>query len=818
MKDNITIQDYFGNDQMRMDIFKSKYLKNKKQTIDQCFDNIAKEISLVSSETQSAKLKALWKNDLLEGIWRPGGSIIAGINNKSKKISLFNCTTVKIEDDTLEAIYSARYECAKMAAHRQGIGIEFSELRPKGAPVNNSSEVSEGVINWISSFNSIAEEVGQRGRRPAILSAIKDTHPDVIEFIKAKSDLDNLKNMNLSIQISDKFMEAVVNNEKWELYFDLKNERISKTINARYMFELLCKQSHEFAEPGIQFIDRMKDGSIQEALGYKIVGTNACSEKPLPNYGVCALASLNMEEVPFITDDKFHNFMKEKVYSLVRFMDNVVQYEIDNDYKSPLKKQLKIVNELREIGLGITNLHLWFYNNNIKYESDAGIDAVGIFFKWYQYYAFKASCDLAIEREPCIAWQNAKKNDTIKETIFLKNLFEEFDDLKKLFYNTGIRNGALLSVAPTGSISMTFPNECLSSGIEPTIGYAYWRKTRAVSRGDYDHYFILPNVIKSLVLSKMNDDNTVDKSDYDLVNNFNGSILDNGGKIGERLISIVHKYIDTDLLKPAHKIDPFKKVKLMKGVQRWVDAAISVTYNLPADFNLGKIGDMYIDAWKSELKALSVYREGSREGILIFESPAKQKIINTNEECQVDNLYRPESIKYHCAPKRSRELICKIHHCSVEGEKWIVLIGLLNNEPYEVFAGKKNEYFNISENIKEGLVIKNHDTYSLKIPFKGSHIEYNDITALFMNVEYEALTRMISLSLRHGVYHDFIINQLKKSSAFVSDFMAVVSRVLNMYKMIKVNSSDNSCPDCDAILLDEGSCMKCLSCGYSRCD
>lgn len=1200
MKNNITVEEYFDNDQMRVDIFKSKYLKNAEQSIDQCFDNVATEIATVSIEMDSDYWKDYWKDDLLKGIWRPGGSIISGINNKQKKISLFNCTSVVIEDDTLEAIYNVRYECAKMAAYRQGLGIEFSKLRPKGSKVNNSSEVSEGVINWMKSFDSIAEEVGQKGRRPAILSAIKDHHPDVIEFITAKSDLDTLKNMNISVQISDAFMKAVKNKETWELFFDLKGERISKIVDAVEMYELICKQSYDHAEPGIQFIDRMKDGSIQETLGYEIIGTNApvvgeslvstnkgllqikdiyesnkvikvlvdskhtenidrfnydkvyysdatfkkyenqqvyeiklsnnqvlkcndqhkwltnsgykktieltsndnlllpsdgiwsenltdesyisqdyidgilignfvgdgfytttykskglknerkaigfiwsdennyfnyiqdkykeltgkdfsyirnrdniyetrildlsfynwiksfgfngknkyhipercftdrlfaagfingllssdgciektigriiytttsedliikfqkllsafgiycsykiskqkeceyvtvdgtkkvsnckefrydlsfgnyeskkrllnrigishfskrniledyiinglkkyptnlsvnvleviktdkfedmycavvpkikgviidgilssnCSEKPLPNYGVCALASLNMEEVPFINDSDFHSFMKMKVYSLVRYMDNVIQYEIDNDYKSPLPQQLEIVKDLREIGLGVTNLHMWLYANNIKYDSEESIDAVDTFFKYYQYYAFKASCELAIERGPCNAWTRCNESiDDFKETKFLSNLFNEFEDLKELFYTTGIRNGALLSIAPTGSISMTFPKDCLSSGIEPTIGYAYWRKTRAVSRSDYDFYFVLPSVIKKIVLQKMKEIGKCDVFDYHTINNFSGSELDPDGKIGENIISIITKYIDIDLLKSAHEIDPFKKVDLMNSVQKWVDAAISVTYNLPNNFPLEKIGSIYMDAFDKGLKALSVYRDGTREGILIFDSPVKHRLKYQKSKlvsCD-DKQYRPDSIVYHCAPKRPKELQCKLHHCSVAGEKWIVLVGLLNDSPYEVFAGKKNEFFNISRGIEDGLIIKNGQNYTLKIPYRNSYIEYQEITELFMNEEFKALTRMISLSLRHGVYHEFIIKQLKKSSYFVGDFMAVVSRVLNKYiKNTTYNNNNDNCPDCHELLINDSGCIKCLSCGYSRCD
>lgn len=1181
MTEKVRVEDYFNNDQLRIDVFKSKYLKDENQTVDECFLNLVTEIANVSIEKEEERQKwiDIWYDDLMQGYWRPGGSIISGVNNKSKKISICNCTALVIRDDTLEDIYKTRYEAAKMAAYRQGLGIEFSKLRPKGAKVNNSSEESEGVINWMKSFDQIANEVGQKGRRPALLGSLKINHPDVIDFIKVKSDLKTLNNMNISVHITDDFIDAVRNDKDWKLSFETEHELIEKNIKARELFNLLCKQSYDFAEPGLQFIDRMKDGSIQECLGYELEATNApvtgdslistenglfsikylynlkksinvlvdskhieninrfnygdvkyseatfkkyenqqiykikfsnnqtlkcndkhkwltengyketkdicinekillpsdgiwtdnlsieekdsedyidglligwfvgeklycktnkikdikneknsinvfrfktdndifkliknkyfelskseplisvkiidnllkiiasndvlynwlnsfgisdnvfiipekcftnrlfaagfiasllgsdgyiskntgkiifttisknivkdlqillsafgiyssykkhkyvytlyitllkskdrllnrisvynnkklkylkyylnntsnkckndlsvsvvsvnktdkfedmycavvpkyngivvngilssnCSEKPLPDKGVCVLSSINMEMFPYIDDNNFHSFMEDKIYSLVRFMDNVVQYEIDNSYKSPLEEQLKVIKDLREIGLGVTNLHKWFYDNNIEYDSDEAIKAIEYFFKYYQYYAFKASCRLAIERTPCDAWKKVNLENSFKETNFLVNLFSEFPDLKEMYYSSGLRNAAILSTAPAGSISMTFPNDCLSSGIEPLIGYAYWRRTRAVSKNDYDYYFVLPSVVKSIVLDAMlkNEYNILNKDDYDFIKNFNGSVLDQDGKIGDKIIDIINKYINVDLLKPAHKINPFKKVDLMSKVQKWVDAAISVTYNLPEDYDVEKIKDIYLYAHEQKLKSLSIYREGSREGILIFENPEKHKSkyskiidINVND--------KPENIIYHLAPKRPKILNCDVHHCSVNGEKWIVLIGLYENKPFEIFAGKKNEYFNISSNVKSGEIFKEGSIYSLKIPYRNSYIVYNEIPELFMNDEYKALTRMISLALRHGVYYDYIIKQLKKSSDFVGDFMAVVSRVLSKYYNNNIIIDKKYiCPNCDNELISESGCLKCVSCGYAKCE
>jgi ribonucleoside-diphosphate reductase alpha chain len=816
----ITLKDYFQNDEMRMDIFRAKYLSHDNQGVDECFEHISKEIASVSCESDTEEWTKQWTKELLDGLWRPGGSIISAVNNKDKKISTFNCTTFVIREDTLKSIYDTRRDAAIAAAHRQGLGIEFSKVRPTGSPVNNSALESEGALNWMYSFDKLADEVGQKGRKPAILGSLKVDHPDIIKFITVKSDLDTLKNMNISVQITDDFMECLKNDGEWEVSFDLPDgNKISEKYKASEIWELLCIQSHKHAEPGIQFIDLMKRFSIQEVLGYKITSTNACSEKSLPDRGVCCLASLNAAKIPSVKSDKFYDFMEKICYSLVRFMDNVIQFEIDHPYKSPLKEQFEIVKDLREIGLGVTNLHQWLYDQGVAYDSDEGIELVEIFFKYYQYYTFKASCLLAKERDACPAWEKLKDNG-FYENEFIENIFNEFNDLKKLFYSTGIRNGALLSVAPTGSISMTFPDDCLSSGIEPAVGYAYWRKTRAVSKGEYDYYFVLPSAVKKIVLREMNKANA-SKEEIEVIENFPSAVLDQNGENGKIIIDIVNRYVNTALLKPAHEIDPFKKVEMMGKVQKWIDAAISVTYNLKENFPVEEISKLYMYAYDNKLKALSIYRYGSREGVLIFEDPiTHRKIYNEKNKSNSICKERPNDILYHCAPKRPTELPCEIHHCSVKGEKWIVLIGMYNNQPYEIFAGQKNDFFNISTNIKEGIILKHKGKYTLRVPFRNSYVEYAEITNLFMNEEYKALTRMISLSLRHGVYHEFIIKQLKKSSEFVSDFMAVVSRVLNKYakNIIFSNENDNICPNCGELMIVESGCIKCVSCYYSKCE
>lgn len=826
---DITVEEYFNNDQIRCDIFRAKYLKTPTQTLSDCFTNIIDNICSIENNVEDlTEFKNKVYSQWINGDWRVGGSIIASANKPDKNISTFNCSGLVIEDDTLESIYKAKYEATKMAAYRQGFGVNFDVLRPKGLPINNSAEVSGGAIHWMKSFDQIGNDAGQKSRFPAMLFALTISHPDIEEFITVKDNLNLINNANLTVFITNDFMEAVKADKDWEMSFKLKDGTLfTKTINAKKLFNMISDRAWKQGEPGVYYIDTANDYSIQKALGHDIKICNACGEKPIPNKSVCCLAPLNMEMVPHLTNDiEFHKWLKETVDTMVRFMDNVIQYEIVNSYKSPISEQLDMVKNLREIGLGITNLHKWLYDQGLAYDSDDAISATSEFFKWYLYYTFKASCELAKLKGPCPAWQSQYDNGTLENNItkYLHTIFDEFPELKELYLTIGIRNGALLSIAPTGTTSLTFKNDCLSSGIEPTIGYAYWRKTRAISQGTYDYYFILPSAIKDIILNKINNSNTLtqdDINDRDIITNFTGSVLDQDGNFGKIIMTIVNKWIDTDKLLPAHKIDPFKKIKLMAAVQKYCDAAISVTYNLPFDYPKDDVAKLYMAAYDNNLKSMTVYRDGSREGILIFEDPITYK--NKFEQNIEKNINlckdRPSNIVFNCAPKRENSIKCDIHHPMVRGEEWIVLIGLHNNLPYEIFAGKKNDDFNISKNVTTGTITKRRNgKYTLTIEVRKSHIEYDDITELFMNEEYQALTRMISLSLRHGVYHEFIISQLKKSSNFVGDFVAVVSRVLNKYvKEYKFGDSKNVCQICGHGLIRESGCVKCSVCDYSRC-
>jgi len=272
----MTVEEFFTNNELGVDIFRKKYIKNPEDTVNQCFRNICEEIASVDIETDKEKWITRWVDELMNDMWRPGGSIIAATNNPEKKISAFNCTTVGLRADNLEAIYQSRYRVAKCAAYRQGVGVDFSHLRPKGVPVNNSAGRSEGAVHWMKSFNNIGTEVGQAGRIPAILGSLLVRHPDTYEVISAKDEKGNIENMNISIQITDDFIQSVKKDEDWQFKFKLKEPFTFPTVKAVKLFDDICEHAWISGDPGLQFIDKMKGWSIQEALGENIISTNAC--------------------------------------------------------------------------------------------------------------------------------------------------------------------------------------------------------------------------------------------------------------------------------------------------------------------------------------------------------------------------------------------------------------------------------------------------------------------------------------------------------------------------------------------------------------
>ena len=476
------------------------------------------------------------------------------------------------------------------------------------------------------------------------------------------------------------------------------------------------------------------------------------------------------------------------------------------------EEQKWILEQTREIGLGITNVHGWLLKQDLAYDSEEAVEFVEDFFKHYAYESFKASMELGKVKGSAPAYDLVKNKSSYMRSIYFKNIVDTFfdGDPDKV---THMRNMAHMSIAPSGSISSIFPLPCISSGIEPVISSYYWRKTRAVEKGNYTYYFMIPNELKNYILSKMDKDS----DDYKTLNAFSGSERDEDGKIGKDLISIINKYVPEGFFKPAHEIDTLQKIKLMASVYKWVDACISCTYNLPSTATVSDVETIYKEAYKQGVRAVSVYVDGSREGILLFEDPItnKSKFKGKTALCTKDN--RPDTIVPHCAPKRPTVLPCNIHHITVKGTPWLVIVGMLGEDCYELFAGEASELY-IPKNCKEGVITKYPGSkYSLTIKIRGQEVEYKDLAHTLMTVDQRTITRLLSLSIRHGCPLEFIQDQLRKSNGDITEFSTGVARVLGSYIREYSNTKKNKCPQCGEPMVVQEGCVKCLSCVYSRC-
>lgn len=822
---HISADDYFSSDSYAVGVFNKKYAFPKAdgtcETPAEVFWRVAYNIGSVETDKDKAmELVKAWFSLMWLGWYRPGGSVLAGVE-ADRKVSLCNCTTVPITEDTLDAIGMADTEMMKMASRRQGLGFDLSNLRPKNSLVNNSAVVSDGVVNWLKKYDDIALRVGQRGRVPALLGSLKISHPDIEDFIKAKDDKTAINNINISVQIADAFMDALEKDENWVLKFEVEKGRevVSKNVKAKELFRKIAKHARDEAEPGVQYSDLLQKGLMYNVVAtetkdsrYFPISSNACSEKFMAPYSVCNLLSPNMEMFS-IKPEVYREQLKEIIPYLVRFADNVITYELERDL-SPLEKQRWIVEQLREIGLGITNIHGWLLKQELAYDSNEAIVAVEDFMKYYAYNVFLSSMQLGKERGSAPAWDLVQDKAKYMDTTYFKNIVNEFfnGDASSIYY---MRNMAHMSIAPTGSLSSTFPSPCISSGVEPVMGLYYWRKTRALGDGNYQYYFMIPHRLLEYVLTKIDKDS----DDYKTLSSFSGAELDENGEIGKKLITIINKYLPEGFIKASHEIDPLQKIKLMSHIYKWMDASISCTFNMKESTTIEEVEQVYIAAYKSGVRAVSIYRDGSRAGIYIFEDPITNKA--KHETKKIDKK-RPDIIVPVYSPKRPKELPCNIHHCSIKGEPWLVLVGMFNNVPYEVFAGESEDLY-LPKTCKNGKILKCADgTYSLLVTIRKSEVEYKNLAYLLMDTEQRALTRLISLSIRHGCPLEFVQKQLKKANGDITNFSTVVARVLGSYiRIVEIVGEEAKCPLCgNYTMIREEGCLHCsdLNCGYGRCE
>lgn len=782
--------DAFGGDELRARVFFEKYAlrdKNGKIVEHKPEDMWRRVAHSMASPEKSKELKAEWEENfywLLSNFkFIPGGRIMFGAG-QNRRATLLNCYYMPIKEDSIEGIFEWCKEAARTYSFGGGVGTDISILRPKGAPVNNSAIYSTGAVSFMELLSTTTGTIGQAGRRGALMITLDVNHPDIQEFIEIKNDAARSKVQfaNISIKISDEFMQAVEDDTDFELKFENEKVKFTKTVRARDIWEELVKSAWSSAEPGLIFWDSVKKYSPTEYNGMEVNGVNPCSEQALEDYGNCCLGNINLS--PFVKDAftdsasiDWENLEKAFQYS-VRFLDNVLDY---NMKKHPLSFQTKASTSSRRIGVGFTGFGDMLAKLNIKYDTDEGVEFADKMFEHIKNTVYEASTDLASEKGSFPMFDL----DTHLSRPFLDTVDERIVEKIK---DQGLRNACILTVPPVGSGSVLAGT---TSGVEPAFALSYFRRSKSLSKEEFKVYH--PLVEEYMEQFELEDDSDL-----------------------------------PDTFVTSHEIEPEMRVRMQAAIQKHIDSCISSTVNLPSDITLEEVEKIYFLAWKLGCKGITVYREGSREGILVTEEEAKAQQQDKDEK----NL-----------PTQTQdEGMNKTHHPNP-------ISSLRSSSSEEVVKPIKRPQCleGFTEVIKTGY----GNLYVTVNTFDGKPIE------VFVQIgksgystmaDAEATGRLVSLALRSGIAVEDVVEQLEGiggSSPVFSEgklVMSIPDAIATVLKrhFVGVNETGATseaspkqsapakkamdlnlerCPDCgDRALAFEQGCMTCRSCGYSKCD
>jgi ribonucleoside-diphosphate reductase alpha chain len=726
----------------------------------------------------------------------PAGRGLYSLGTEKKNQTLSNCFVLAIENDSMDAIMEAVKRAAIVMKAGGGIGYSFSVLRPKNSIIKSTGSRSTGVLSFMRIFDTTCGTIEAGGnRRGAQIGVLGIWHPEVKDFIACKRAGDNMppehkpyKNFNLSVYVSDAFMQAVEDDADWDLIFPDTTFKayntewdgnikawlekgypveVYETLKARELWELIIRSNYDFAEPGILYEDSINRNNTLWMSEY-ILATNPCGEEPLIDGASCNLSSINLTQFviePFTNKASFDfDTFKETVKYMVVALDKILD---QNHY--PLDKQKLTVELKRLVGLGVTGLGDMFAMLKIKYSSKEALQLADKIVQTMFQEAYKVGIDLAKVFGPFKEWELFTAEDKKKfvEGPFLSKLTEQ---TKQDILKYGVRNSRYLTIAPTGTTSLIMNN--VSGGVEPIFSVEYDRKVKRSS----------------------------EETTTETIRTYSWALYN---KLNKGTSEIPDYFETTDDLKVDDHLN-------MQAVfQNYICASISKTINVPVDYPFEEYIDIFIKAHKLGLKGCTTYRPNEIIGSVL--SKTSDKLCSDNK--------RPVSIIPNCAPKRPKDLPCDIIQTSIKGEMWTVLISLLDDCPYEIFCGSTEDLY-LPKSCKCGIVRKQGGgKYELEVVIRRSPVVYKDLASILMDDDQKAMTRLLSLSLRHGVLPRYIVEQLKKSNGNITAFSTAISRVLSKYiGTYNLKEGENKCPSCGepTLIFSEG-CIKCSSCAYSRC-
>tara|TARA_B100001123_G_C15335798_1_gene1032773 strand:+ start:558 stop:3044 length:2487 start_codon:yes stop_codon:yes gene_type:complete len=815
--------EYFCNDELAANVFITKYALTDKhgnlheKTPDDMHRRLAREF---------ARVESTYPNPLSEeeiyGLFKdfrfiiPQGSPMSGIGNPYQVQSISNCFVIESPHDSYGGILKADQELVQIAKRRGGVGFDLSTIRPHGVATANCAKTTDGIEVFMDRFSNSCREVAQNGRRGALMLSISVHHPQICDFIKIKRDLTRVTGANISVRLSDEFLNAVEAGTDVELRFpvDSKEPLISKNVDALELWDQIIENAHACAEPGLLFWDTatsMTPSDVYKDEGFGSTSTNPCGEIILSPYDSCRLMVVNLlsfVDNPY-TDNASFNYekMAEVVQKAQRLMDDMIDLEVEQVEKiltkidmDPEPDEVKqIEKDLweniktqailgRRTGLGVTAVGDALAALGIRYGSSDSIEVVELFYKTLAVNAYRSSCIMAKERGSFEMHDHNKE----RNHPFLERIFEAAPDVREMSKKYGRRNIALTTTAPAGSVSVLTQT---TSGIEPAFMLHYTRRKK-LTENDADGRV-----------------DFVDESgdrwqEYNVYHHGFKKWMEAFGAGGDEATNN-EKLVEMSPYNgaTANEIDWVAKVKMQAAAQKWVCHAISNTTNLPADVDIETVKDVYLTGWKLGCKGVTVYRDGSRAGVLVGASNESGSEFTTQE-----------------APSRPDELKCSIHHASIKGEAWTILVGLMDGRPYEVMGGLQ-KYIEIPKKYRKGTIIKHHyktknSRYDLRIGKNGDEILIKDIVSVFDNPNHAGFTRTISLALRHGAPLQYIVEQLQKDREMdMFSFSRVIARVLKNYIKDGTLPGKTTCSNCGAeesLVYQEG-CVMCTACGSGKC-
>lgn len=756
---------------------------------------------------------------------------MTGIGNDFQIASLSNCFVIGLDGDadSYGAIIRIDEEQVQLMKRRGGVGHDLSHIRPKGSPVKNSALTSTGLVPFMERYSNSTREVAQDGRRGALMLSVSIKHPDSESFIDAKMTEGKVTGANVSVKIDDEFMQAVINGTPYKQQYPIDSSEPTnvKEINAAELWKKIIHNAWKSAEPGVLFWDTILRESVPDSyadLGFRTVSTNPCGEIPLCPYDSCRLLAINLYSYvvnPFTKEAYFDfDLFRKHVILAQRIMDDIIDLEsekiekilekIDADPESLEVKQSerhlwekiqKKTLQGRRTGVGITAEGDMIAALGLRYGTEEATEFAEKVQKMLALAAYRSSVEMAKERGAFDIY-DAKREE---KNPFINRLREADPELYDDMVKYGRRNIACLTIAPTGTTSLMTQT---TSGIEPVFLPVY-RRRRKVNPNDaearvdfvdetgdaFEEYIVFHHKFVTWMLA----------------NGFSASKKYTQEEV-EELVAKSPYYKAT-----SNDVDWLQKVRMQGRIQKWVDHSISVTINLPADVTEDLVNSLYVEAWKCGCKGCTVYRDGSRSGVLLSTDNKKKK----KEDC---NCMEPPVI----VATRPRELEADVVKFQNNREKWIAFVGLLNGRPYEIFTGlaDDDEGIMLPKNVSKGSIIKSYDEDGQKhydFQFKnkrGYKMTIEGLDGKF-NPEFWNYAKLISGVLRYGMPIDQVIKLvqgMELNNESINTWKNGVERALKKYLPNGTEAKGQKCPNCghETLVYQEG-CLICTNCGASRC-